>query len=149
MKINADKTRVMVISSNVGETKTDPGLTANGTPIKLVDSYRFLGVGVDCGLRFAEHRNQVIEKTRKRVQILKCMAWKDWGNTVEVQRTLYVQYCRMVLEFSSSSFTPLLEKTNIEILERVQCEALRAVTRVYKTCPRDFLRLEANVEPLS
>ena len=149
MTINVDKTRAMVISSNVAETKTDPELVADGECIKLVQAYRFLGVTVDSGLRFTDHINQVIEKSRKRVQILKCMAWKDWGNTVEVQRTLYVQYCRMVLEFSSSAFTPLLEKTNLERLERVQNEALRAITRMYKTCPRDFLRLEANVEPLS
>ena len=148
MKINVDKTRVMVISSNVNETKRDPGLVADGLPIELTELYRFLGAAVDPGLRFTEQTNQVVEKSRKRIQILKCMAWKDWGNNVEAQRTLYIQFCRTVLEFSSSAFTPLLSDTNLEILERVQNEALRAITRLYKTCPRDFLRLEANMEPL-
>ena len=89
---------------------------------KLVESYRFLGVTVDNGLRFTEHISSVIEKSRKRVQILKCMAWKYWGNTIEVQRTLYLQFCRSVLEFSSSAFTPLIEKTKLEQLERIQNE---------------------------
>ena len=117
MPINVDKTRAMVISSNVSETKKDPELVADGDYIKLVDDYRFLGVKVDNGLRFTNHISQLIDIGRKRVRILKAMAWKDWGNTVEVQRTLYLQFFRSVLEFSSTSFSTLLEKTKLEQLE--------------------------------
>ena len=42
----------------------------------------------------------------------------------------------------------MLPRTTIKRLESIQHEALRAVVGTYRTCPHDFLRLEANVEPL-
>jgi ribonuclease HI len=148
MSINVDKTRTMVISSSTADMKTDPKLNADQDKIKLVESYRFLGVTIDNGLRFGEHVKTVIEKSRKRVRILKCMAWKDWGNSNEVQRTLYLQYVRSCLEYASPAWASLIEKTKLEQLERVQNEALRCIAGLYKTCPVDFLRLETNIEPL-
>ena len=38
-----------------------------------------------------------------------------------------------ILDFSSSTFPPLLSDTNLELLERVQNEALRAITRTFFT----------------
>ena len=39
-------------------------------------------------------------------------------------------------------------KTRLESLQKVQNDALRAIVGLTATCPRDFLHLEANVEPL-
>jgi hypothetical protein len=148
MVINVDKTRTMIISSSSADSNTDPELVANGERIKLVKGYKFLGPTVDNGLWLNEHVKNILAKTRTRVRILKYMAWKDWGNTLEVQRTLYVQLIRTCLEYASPSWAPLLENTKKEQLERIQNEALRNIAGLYKTCPIDFLRLETNVEPL-
>ena len=149
MSINVDKTRAMVISSSCEDTKADPNLFGNGESIKLVQGYKFLGVNVCSGLLFGEHIKVLIQKCRLRVRILKSMAWKDWGNSNEVQRTLYLQFIRMCLEYASPSWAPLISDTKRKQLEKVQNEALRSVAGLYKTCPVDFLRLETNVEPLN
>ena len=57
-------------------------------------------------------------------------------------------FIRNPLEYASSSWWPWLPQTKRNRLERVQNGALRSITRLYKTCPIDFLRLEANIEPL-
>ena len=148
MVINVDKTRTMIISSSNADSNTDPGLVANGEKIQLVDAYKFLGPAVDNGLWLTDHVKNILAKTRPRVRILKCMAWKDWGNALETQRTLYLQLIRTCLEYASPSWAPLLENTKKEQLERVQNEALRNIAGLYKTCPIDFLRLETDIEPL-
>ena len=55
MSINADKTRTLVLSTKSSDHKWDPELTVEGIPIKTVQEYKFLGVTVDAGLRFAKH----------------------------------------------------------------------------------------------
>ena len=59
--------------------------------MQTINKYPFLGADVGNGLYFTEHVKKVEGKGRKRVNIMKCMAWKDWGNSPEVQRTLYLQ----------------------------------------------------------
>ena len=76
------------------------------------------------------------------------MAWKDWGNSLEIQRTLYIQYTRSCLDYASSSWVPWISDCHMKKLETVQNEALRAMAGLTKTCPNEFLNLETNIEPL-
>ena len=149
MSINVEKTSSLVISSNTANLKWKPELVTEKGIIKTVASYKFLGITIDGGLRFIEHVKSLVRRCRRRVNILKCMAGKDWGNSLEVLRALYLQYVRSCLEYASSSFIPLISATTLKQLERVQNEALRAIAGLYKTCPIDFLRLETNIEPLA
>jgi ribonuclease HI len=149
MTINGDKTKALVISSSTADTAWEPELRAGPDAIKTVNSYRFLGVTVDNGLRFNEHMELLLDKCRRRVNIIKCLAWRDWGNSLEVQRTLYLQYVRSCLEYATSSWRGWSSQTSLLKAERVQNEALRSIGGLAKTCPVDFLRLETNVEPLS
>lgn len=148
MMINTDKTKSMIVSSSRSDQNWDPAFTANGDNIEAVQQYRFLGVTVDSDLRFTKHVSNTLTKCRKRVNILKCMSTKEWGNSMETQRKLYLQYVRSVLDYASSSWSTWISDTNMQRLQRVQNQALRSITCVAKTCPVDFLHLEARVEPL-
>ena len=107
MSINVDKTKALIISSNPDDSQSDPGLSTSEGRIKLVTSYKFLGVTIDVGLRFQEHVRILIEKCRRRVRILKCMTWKDWGNSLQVQRALFLQYVRSCLRQLVWSMRPV------------------------------------------
>ena len=148
MKIDKDETKAMVISSSNADTNWDIELMAEDAVIETVKDYKFLGITIDNGLRFNIHIKRVIEKCRNRVNIIKCMLWKDWGNSLEVQRTLYLQFARSCIECASSSWAPWISDTGLAKLQRVQNEALRSVAGLTKTCHIDFLHLEANIEPL-
>ena len=149
MLINGDKTQTLVISSNNADTRWKPEIRVGSNEIETVESYKFLGVDIDGGLRFNKHVNRLAQKCKKRVNIIKCMAWKDWGNSLEVQRTLYIQFIRSCLEYASSSWSPWVSETNLNKLERVHNEALRSITGTTMTCPIEFLQLEGKMEPLS
>ncbi len=149
MSVNGDKTKALVISSNAADTNWEPELVANSAQIKTTHDSKFLGVTVDNGLRFNEHVKLLSENCMKRVRVLKCMAWKDWGNTLEVQRTLYLQWVRSCLEYGSTSWHEWISSSNMLKVECVQNEAMRSIGRLAKTCPVDLLRLETNIEPLA
>ena len=138
----------MVISSSNADCSWKPKLAGNGHSIDPVPDYRFLGVEVDNGLRFTKHIETITCKGKRRVNIMKCLAGKDWGSSPEDQRRIYLQYVRTVLEYASEGWSPWLAPTNLEKLDKIQNKALRTASRLAKGCPIDFLRLETNVEPL-
>ena len=97
--------------------------------IDPVPDYRFLGVEVDNGLRFTKHVETIACKGKRRVNIMKCLAGKDWGSSPEDQRRIYLQYVRTVLDYASEGWSSWLAPTNLEKLERIQNEALRTASR--------------------
>ena len=149
MSLNTDKTKAMIISSNPADSSINLGLRAGDNDIKQVDKYRFLGGTVESSLRFIDHLKELGKKCRQRINILKSMSGKDWGNSIESQRTLYVQYVRACIEYASSSFRSWIGKAKRDKLEILQNEALRSIAQLARTCPVDFLRLETNIEPIA
>ena len=148
MKVNEDKTRAMVFSTSTNDLKWDPKFEAGSQVVKTVKENKFLGITVDNSLRFPTHISNVSTKCKKRINIIRCLSNKDWGNCLETQRTLYIQYIRAVMEYASSSWTPWISKTNLLVLQRLQNQALRSIAGLYKDCPVDFLHLETGIEPL-
>ena len=148
MRLNADKTEALIISSDQKDLKWKPQLKLNRRVVRIVKEYRFLGVTIDGGLRFTSHVRRVIAKGKRRNNILRCLAGKDWGQSLETQRALYLTYIRSAMEYASSSWYQWISTTNKGKLEAVQNQALRVMCRLCKTCPIDFLRLESGVEPL-
>ena len=148
MKLNAGKTQVMVISSKDNDVAWKPKLHLEGLELEVVREYRFLGVTIDSGLRFEKHLKNVIEKAKKRIKILRCLAGKDWGQNLETQKALYATYIRSALEYTAPAWYPWLGETARRRLETIQNECLRVMTRMARDSPIDFLRLETGIEPL-
>ena len=147
MTLNESKTEAMVISAGSG-LHWSPSLKLNGKPIKITDEYKFLGVIIDKNLRFKKHADKTRKKAKKRVNILKCMSGKNWGQSLETQRKLYLTYVRSTIEYASPAWYNMLSETEKQKLEVTQNEALRSIGGLGKTCPLDFLRLETEIEPL-
>ena len=131
MSVNAGKTKTIIFCTPKADTEFDPSFTANGQLISLVGDYPFLGIDVDTGLRFITHINKIVAKCRKRVNIIKCLSSKDWGNSLEAQRTLYLTYIRVALEYDSSSWSPWCADSNIKKLLSFQNVALRSIAGLY------------------
>ena len=148
MTLNTDKTKVMVISSNSKDHKWKPSLFLKGEQLEVVKEYKFLGVIIDNQLRFNSHVAKTVAKCKRRNNLLRCLAGKDWGQSMESQKTLYVTYIRSALEYASPSWYPWISETARGKLEVVQNDSMRIMTRMAKKTPIDFLRLESGLEPL-
>jgi ribonuclease HI/exonuclease III len=148
MRLNASKTRSMITSTSSADRAWDPELKVDGKNIEAVQEYKFLGITVGNDLRFGKHIEIITAKCRKRVNIIKCLATKSWGNSLETQRSLYIQYVRSAMEYGSSSWRGWVADCQIDKLQRIQNEALRAVVGLASTCPVDLLHLESGIEPI-
>ena len=104
-KVNGSMTKCMIISSSVDDQKWDPQLMTGETPIKLVQEYPFL-VNIQSDLRFGSHVEKIVIRCRKRNRVLKCMVTKNWGNSLETQRTIYLQYVKLAPEYITPSWSP-------------------------------------------
>ena len=149
MVLNSDKTQVMVLSTSPEDTNWKPELLLDKKKLKVVKEYRFLGVLIDNQLRFNAHVKQIATKCKKRNNILRCLAGKDWGQSLDCQLSMYFTYIRSALEYASPSWYPWITQTAKLHLERIQNESLRIMTRMSKDTPVDFLRLQAGVEPIT
>ena len=89
------------------------------------------------------------ERGRKRNRIIKTLAHKDWGNSLEVQRSLNLQWVRIGLEYAASSWSSWISDTKMLQLERIQREALRSMAGLTKTCPEEFHIQETGIETLA
>ena len=83
MVLNSDKTQVMVLSTSPEDTNWKPELLLDEKKLKVVKEYRFLGVIIDNQLRFNAHVKQIATKCKKRNNILRCLAGKDWGQSLD------------------------------------------------------------------
>ena len=86
--------------------------------VRNVRKHKFLGV--------------TILDSKKRVNILKCLAGKDWGNLLECQRKIYLQCIRSCLEYASSKWDTWIS-------------GLRAITEL-ANCRLNTLWLETKIE---
>ena len=148
MSINVGKTKSLNMSTSNEVIKWNPKLQLNGAPIEKTEEYKFLGVTIDAGLRFNKHIDNSIRKCSKRINILKCLAGKDWGQQLESQRKIYITYIRSCLEYASPTWWQCASPTAKKKLNKLQNVALRSISGLYKTAPIDFLHLECNLEPL-
>ena len=68
-----------------------------------------------------------------------------WGWDKAHLKKLYFSYVRSKLDYAGPGWQPWLTKSNIEVLERVQNKALRAITGQLRSSPFEALRLETQV----
>jgi len=149
MVLNSDKTQVMVITTGRNDSNWIPNLKLEGKRLEVFKEYRFLGVIIDSGLRFNSHVKKVIAKCKRRNNILRCLAGKDWGQSMETQKALYSTYIRSALEYASPAWYPWISETAKKELERVQNDSLRIMTRMSKDTPIEFLQLQTGMEPVN
>ena len=84
LKLSAEKSSATVFTTWSKETKFDPQLTINNSPIPVKSEVKVLRVTFDSMLNFEEHVKSTKEKLPKRNNILKKIAGSDWGCTNEI-----------------------------------------------------------------
>ena len=94
---NEDQCRQNTSKSSKDDTDWDPELRVNETSIKPLEESKFLGVDVSNDLRFKSYVNKVVKRRVNRNKILRCLFTNSWGNRLETQRKLYIQYVRSSL----------------------------------------------------
>ena len=93
----------------------------NDTPLKTVNTFKYLGVNIDCKLKFGVH---IIEICRKASNILYMLMRSLKRARQRTRATAYKTLCRPILEYASHIWSPHLAKLK-KVLENINRKAFR------------------------
>ncbi|GFW01535.1 uncharacterized protein TNCV_5137181 [Trichonephila clavipes] len=108
---------------------------------------KYLGYILDPEILSNKHIDYVINKGRKKLDLLKYIAGRDWGADAGTLRLTYTSLIRPVLEYGSQIYF-IASRTNLAKLDRVQSSAARIITGMRHSCPTDLVLFEADIMPL-
>ena len=81
IKLNPEKTKVMMFSRSNIARKTEPNLKLYGETLKVYPQVKFLGITFDSQLTFRQHSEDIMHRCSTRYHRLRLLANKKWDLT--------------------------------------------------------------------
>ena len=79
IKLNPEKTKVIIFSRSNLARKTEPNLKLYGETLTVHPQLKFLGITFDSSLTFKQHFDDILDRCNTRYHQLKLLANKKWG----------------------------------------------------------------------
>ena len=115
MKLNASKTKTMIVSRSRAMHPQSPPLTIDGTVLKESDDLDILGVTFDSKLTFEKHLRSVSRAASQRLGIMK--SWRVFHDRLLIVRCFW-GFVLKVLEYCSAVWCSAAD-THLKLLDRV------------------------------
>ncbi|CAF3444092.1 unnamed protein product, partial [Rotaria socialis] len=145
LRFSAEKTVAMVFTRRRGLFY--PNITLYGSPIRIVDEFKFLGLIFDSRLTWIPHFKQLRKKCLKALDILKVVSHTSWGADRRTLHRLYTSLVLSKLNYGSqiySSATP----SRLKMLDPIHNLGIRLVTGAFRSSPVVSLYAESGEHPL-
>jgi hypothetical protein len=148
LQINPDKSTSILFTPDQAEYNTTLNLHINNTLIPTVKHPKVLGVTYDPKLNYAQHTDLTKNKASKTTNMLKALTSTNWGKHKETLITTFKAITRPILEYGSTTWSPIISNTNLNKLQTVQNTALRIATGCTADTNIQHLHDETQVLPL-
>ena len=129
IKLNPEKTKVIIFSRSLLARKAELHLTLYGEPLKIYPQVKFLGIIFDSKLTFQKHFEDVLERCNLRYHRLRLLANKKWGPSPATLIQIYKQCVRPIFEYGSLS-TITASDNIISKIQRLQNKFIRLALRL-------------------
>ena len=123
LSLNIDKTNFMVFKGKI-KNHHDPHIMINGSRIDQVQKAKFLGVIIDCNLRWTDHIKHVTQKISKGIGIIiKARKYFNCETLLNLYNTLilpYISYCIHVWGTAANVYSSkihILQKKIVRIID--------------------------------
>ena len=147
LKINCRKTVYSIFTLSPVVSKKHLHLKVQNTDIEKDENPCYLGVRLDTRLTFKPHIEDISRKVSTRINLLKKLASSNWGANKSSLRQLYTGYVRAIFDYSAP-LQATASKSNQDLLDRKQSQALHFVCGALRTTPTSACEIDANIEPL-
>ena len=131
IKLNPEKTKVIIFSRSLLARKAELNLTLYGEPLKIYPQVKFLGIVFDSKLTFQKHFEDILERCNNRYYRLRLLANKKWGPSPATIIQIYKQCVRPSFEYGSLS-TITVSDNIISKIQRLQNKFIRLALRLPK-----------------
>lgn len=144
-KISTEKSIIILFTKS--HKKFNFKITLQGSEIKRDDHVKFLGVIFDNRLTWNKHVNYIVDKCKKRINLLRSLTGQTWGSSTRALLTIYRALVRPIIEYADIAYDNA-PKSTLEKLDQIQANALRICLAATKNTPIEILQAEANEPPL-
>ena len=131
IKLNPEKTKVIIFSRSLLARKAELNLTLYGKPLKIYPQVKFLGIIFDSKLTFQKHFEDILEHCNNRYYRLRLLANKKWVPSPATIIQIYKQCVRPIFEYGSLSIITVLNNI-ISKIQRLQNKFIRLALRLPK-----------------
>ena len=144
-KISINKTTGVLFSKRSNLSKID--IKIEQQLIKMEDSVKFLGVIFDSKLNWKAHIDYIIEKCKKRLNLMRAISGNGWGACKKTLLTIYKALIRSILDYGDVAYSSAC-KRQLDRLSGIQIEALRLCCGAPKGTSASALQNECGEFPL-
>uniref|UniRef100_A0A8C6S2Z8 Reverse transcriptase domain-containing protein n=1 Tax=Neogobius melanostomus TaxID=47308 RepID=A0A8C6S2Z8_9GOBI len=95
-RFSVEKTKTVFFTRK--RVREDLKLRMYGEEVERVSSFKFLGVVFDSRLTWKNHIDRIEEKCKKVVNVMRCLAGRDWGASCSALKRLYQALIKSVFD---------------------------------------------------
>ena len=131
IKLNPEKTKVIIISKSQSELRAEPALSLYGDLPSYYPHIKFLGITFDNRMTFRKHFEDILECCNNKFHRLRILVNKKWGPSPATILQIYKQCVRPIFEYGIVS-TITVSKSIINKIQRVQNSFIRLALHLPK-----------------
>nr|CAI5850572.1 unnamed protein product [Callosobruchus analis] len=121
--------------------------TLNEASISQVQEIKFLGITFDSKLLWKPHVVDLVNRCRKNLNIMRCLASTKWGAHRECLLPLYKATIMSKLEYGCLAFEGA-RKTTLHALKSIHYQGIKTAIGAYRTSPINSVLFESGIPPL-
>ena len=131
IKLNPEKTKVIIFSRSPLARKSEPILKLYGERLKIYPQVKFLGITFDSKLTFQKDFEEILGRCNTRYHRVRLIVNKKWGPSPSTILQIYKQCVRPIFEYGSLS-TITMSDMIISKIQRLQNKFIRLALRLPK-----------------
>ena len=143
VKLNREKSNLIFISRNREKESESHALHLFNDIIRPGNKAKFLGLEIDGHLSFKNHFDNIVNKSRKRLNVLKILSRNGTNPATLIK--LYKSYVRPVSEYGSMAFLNA-PKSQLHRLQQIQNDAIRICLKLPQYIRTELLHEYACLE---
>ena len=131
IKLNPEKTKVMIFSKSQTAIKAKPASSLYGDLLSYYPHIKFSGITFDNRMTFTKHFEEILERCNQKFHRLKILVNKKWDPSPTTILRIYKQCIRPIFEYGIVS-TITVSESVINKVQRVQDSFIRLALRLPK-----------------
>jgi ribonuclease HI len=146
-RLNAEKT-VGIVFSRGGKVKfPEIEITIKGKMITTATNTKFLGMILDQRMNWKLHIDNLVERCRGLINIMRYMKGTGWGASTSSLLMFYKSFIRGKIDYGSVIYDTAAKRNTVKI-DRIQNMALRTITYTPQSTSSEALEVILGVPPL-
>jgi hypothetical protein len=125
MRINSKKTKIMLFNTSKKHDFHPQIVSENGEVLDMDEEFKLLGVKITSNLKWDSNTQYICAKAYARLWMLRNL--KRYGAKLEDLIDVYAKQCRSILEMAVPAWSPGLNRSHANQIERVQKTAFAII----------------------